>query len=121
MDQAEAVADFLARGVIEARRDEARKLDALFRQATGFAPRLWPGNILGYGAYAYRYDSGHSGTSLACGFAPRKRARPRSWSLPIASPAGCPICWPAWARTGRASPAFTSSGWTGWTPRRLCG
>lgn len=72
MDQAEAVADFLARGVIEARRDEARKLDALFREATGFAPRLWPGSILGYGAYAYRYDSGRSGISLACGFAPRK-------------------------------------------------
>ena len=41
---------------------------------TGFAPQLWRGNILGYGRYAYRYASGHSGTALATGFAPRKAA-----------------------------------------------
>jgi hypothetical protein len=27
---------------------------------------------VGYGRYAYRYDSGHAGVSLATGFSPRK-------------------------------------------------
>jgi hypothetical protein len=51
------------------RREEARTLDALFRRATGFAPRLWSGKMIGYGRYDYTYDSGHSGSWFATGFA----------------------------------------------------
>lgn len=57
-----------------ARADEARALDALFRDATGFAPRLWGDSILGYGCYHYRYASGREGDFLATGFSPRARA-----------------------------------------------
>jgi hypothetical protein len=56
----------------EARRDEARRLDMIFRDATGWEPRLWGRSIVGYGRYAYTYDSGHSGQSCATGFSPRK-------------------------------------------------
>ncbi|MFL4468908.1 DUF1801 domain-containing protein [Tateyamaria armeniaca] len=56
----------------ERRRDEAIALDALFRKATGFAPVVWTGGIVGYGAYDYTYASGRSGTWMATGFAPRK-------------------------------------------------
>ncbi|MFD1341539.1 DUF1801 domain-containing protein [Litorisediminicola beolgyonensis] len=56
----------------EARRDEARRLDALFRRVTGWKPRLWRGDMLGYGSYDYTYPSGRTGTWLATGFAPRK-------------------------------------------------
>jgi hypothetical protein len=66
------VAAFLAAVTPDQRRAEAAALDALFREATGYAPRLWAGSMVGYGRYAYRYDSGHSGVSLATGFAPRK-------------------------------------------------
>ncbi|MEM7695506.1 MAG: DUF1801 domain-containing protein [Pseudomonadota bacterium] len=52
-----------------ARQGDARALDALFRDVTGFTPRLW-GKIFGYGRYAYTYASGHSGESLATGFLP---------------------------------------------------
>ncbi|GIT92501.1 hypothetical protein JANAI62_29590 [Jannaschia pagri] len=55
----------------EARALEARELDTLYRQETGFAPHLWNGRIIGYGAYAYTYDSGRSGQFLATGFAMR--------------------------------------------------
>lgn len=54
------------------RQAEAVALDALFRQVTGFEPVVWAGGIVGYGAYDYTYASGHSGTSMATGFAPRK-------------------------------------------------
>ncbi|MEL7091089.1 MAG: DUF1801 domain-containing protein [Pseudomonadota bacterium] len=52
--------------------EETRVLDALFRDITGYQPRIWAGRMVGYGAYDYTYDSGHSGTSLATGFAPGK-------------------------------------------------
>ncbi len=58
----EAIAD-------PARQSEARSLDRLFREVTGFLPRLWSGRMIGYGSYEYTYDSGHGGTSLATGFA----------------------------------------------------
>ena len=54
------------------RREEAPILDALFRKASGFEPKVWNGGIVGYGYYDYTYDSGRSGRSLATGFAPRK-------------------------------------------------
>ena len=54
------------------RRDEAQRLDALFRQVTGFGPRLWGDSLIGYGQYRYVYDSGRSGDFLATGFSPRK-------------------------------------------------
>lgn len=55
-----------------ARAAEARVLHDLFTRVTGYPVRLWGGSMLGYGRYAYRYDSGHAGESLATGFAPRK-------------------------------------------------
>ncbi len=51
------------------RHAEATRLDAIFRDVTGFAPKLWSGRMVGYGEYDYTYESGHSGTSLATGFA----------------------------------------------------
>ena len=60
------------RDVPEARWDDTRALDTLFRKATGFAPHVWSGGIVGYGAYDYTYASGRSGIWMATGFAPRK-------------------------------------------------
>ena len=47
-------------------------LDALFRDVTGFTPRMWGPSIVGYGRYDYVYDSGREGSFLATGFSPRK-------------------------------------------------
>ncbi|MEX0365037.1 MAG: DUF1801 domain-containing protein [Ruegeria sp.] len=53
---------------------DARKLDALFREVTGFQPLMWGPSIIGYGQYHYRYKSGREGDFLATGFSPRKSA-----------------------------------------------
>lgn len=66
------VSDFLARVEPARRKREAALLDQFFQRVTGFAPVLHGGGMLGYGRYNYTYESGHSGTSLATGFAPRK-------------------------------------------------
>ena len=35
---------------------------------------MWGPSIVGYGEYAYTYDSGRSGTAARAGFSPRKAA-----------------------------------------------
>jgi hypothetical protein len=55
-----------------ARRSDALLLDQMFRRVTGFQPRMFGPTMVAYGTYEYTYRSGHSGLSLAAGFAPRK-------------------------------------------------
>lgn len=64
--------DWVATVEPDRRQREAHELDAIFRQATGFAPTVWTGGIVGYGAYDYTYASGRTGTWMATGFSPRK-------------------------------------------------
>lgn len=54
------------------KRDDARVLDALFRKVTGEEPQMWGPSIIGYGAYHYKYASGHEGDMCRTGFSPRK-------------------------------------------------
>ena len=67
-----SVDDHLASITPERRQHDARALDVLFREATGFQPKMWGPSILGYGRYHYRYKSGREGDFLATGFAPRR-------------------------------------------------
>lgn len=50
---------------------QATTLVALFEKATGMKPVMW-GNIVGFGSYHYKYESGREGDFLATGFAIRK-------------------------------------------------
>lgn len=72
MDDTPDPASVLAAVEPEGRRHDARRLDAIFREVTGWQPILWPPGILGYGRYDYRYASGRTGSYLATGFAPRR-------------------------------------------------
>ena len=54
------------------RQEDARALDTLFRDETGFAPKMWGPSLIGYGTYHYKYDSCREGDFLATGFSPRK-------------------------------------------------
>ncbi|MEX0301455.1 MAG: DUF1801 domain-containing protein [Leisingera sp.] len=67
-----SVEAFLAAVEPERKAIEAQQLDALFRQATRFAPQMWGSSIVGYGRYHYRYATGREGDFLATGFSPRK-------------------------------------------------
>ena len=68
----QSVDDHIAAIAQDQKRADAVTLDALFREVSGYQPRMFGGSIIGYGSYAYTYDSGHSGVSIATGFAPRK-------------------------------------------------
>jgi len=66
------VRDFLNAVEPARRRGDALRLDALFRNVTGFRPVMWGASIIGYGQYHYVYASGREGDFLATGFSPRK-------------------------------------------------
>jgi hypothetical protein len=67
-----AVDEYLSQVEPERRRVDAQRLDQIFREVSGFAPRMWGPSIVGYERYHYRYESGRAGDFLATGFAPRK-------------------------------------------------
>lgn len=71
---AQSVEDFVAAVKSPARRGDAETLLALFKRVTKTEPKLWGPSIIGYGKYAYTYESGHSGEFCALGFSPRKAA-----------------------------------------------
>jgi Domain of unknown function (DU1801) len=56
----------------ERRREEAMKLDSLFRRVTGEVPRMWGPTIIGYGDYSTTYASGRDVHWMRTGFSPRK-------------------------------------------------
>lgn len=55
------------------RRDEARRLVRLMSELTGEPAVMWGENIIGFGSYHFRYDSGREGDWFRIGFSPRKR------------------------------------------------
>jgi hypothetical protein len=67
-----SVKDFIAGVENETRREDAKTLLKLFAKATGWKPKMWGSTIVGFGAYQYTYDTGHSGSICALGFSPRK-------------------------------------------------
>ena len=58
----------------EHKRRDARKLATMMRHITGARARMWGSNIVGFGQYHYKYDSGLEGDFMLTGFSPRKQA-----------------------------------------------
>ena len=67
-----SVTAFIAAVENETRRQDARVLLKMMKAVTGWKPKMWGPSIIGFGAYHYTYDSGHSGSICAIGFSPRK-------------------------------------------------
>ncbi|HVF36545.1 MAG TPA: DUF1801 domain-containing protein [Sphingomicrobium sp.] len=65
-------ADYISAIDSPRRREEAQVIDAMMRRVSGTEPRMWGPSIIGYGAYHYRYASGHEGDAPRIGFSPRK-------------------------------------------------
>ena len=63
---------FIAAVPDEQRRDDARLVVALMREATGEPAVMWGSSIVGFGSRHYRYATGREGDVPAVGFSPRK-------------------------------------------------
>ncbi len=65
------VGDFIAAVEKPVRRADALVLREMMERVTGEPATMWGPTIIGFGAYHYRYDSGHEGDSCRVGFSPR--------------------------------------------------
>lgn len=68
----ETVSTFVEGIEDEKKRQDAHQLIQLFSEATGYEPKMWGTNIIGFGRYHYKYASGHEGDAAPIGFSPRK-------------------------------------------------
>lgn len=67
-----SVDDFIDAVPDPQRREDAKKVRAMFERVTGEPARMWGPTIIGFGSYRYKYDSGHEGVMCRMGFSPRK-------------------------------------------------
>lgn len=67
-----SVDQFLAGVADSGQREDAKALIALLSRVSGETATLWGPSIIGFGRYAYRYDSGRTGEMCRIGFSPRK-------------------------------------------------
>ncbi|MEO0424255.1 MAG: DUF1801 domain-containing protein [Pseudomonadota bacterium] len=56
------------------RREDAHALLEFFARVTGMKAKMWGASMVGYGRYAYTYESGREGEFLMTGFSPRKQS-----------------------------------------------
>ena len=56
----------------DVRRQDGHRLCDLMQAISGLEPVMWGPSIVGFGAYHYRYASGHEGDAPLVGFSPRK-------------------------------------------------
>ncbi len=54
------------------KREDAYRLLDIFTVTTGYPAKMWGTSIIGFGAYHYKYESGHEGDAPLIGFSPRK-------------------------------------------------
>ena len=66
-----SVDEFIAQVEKPVRRADAKFLCDLMERVTGEPPTMWGPTIIGFGAYHYRYASGHEGDMCRIGFSPR--------------------------------------------------
>ena len=57
----------------EKRRQDCFKVLDLMKKNTKSEPKMWGANIVGFGNYHYKYESGREGDSFIAGFSPRKQ------------------------------------------------
>jgi hypothetical protein len=58
----------------ETMQQDCFRIIKIFKEQSGFEPKMWGPAIVGFGTYHYKYESGHEGDAPLCGFSPRKAA-----------------------------------------------
>jgi hypothetical protein len=69
----QSVAGFLAKVADATKREDAKTLIAIMKDATKQEPVMWGTSIIGFGTYRYKYASGREGDWPIVGLSPRKQ------------------------------------------------
>ncbi|WP_340016753.1 DUF1801 domain-containing protein [Paenibacillus sp. FSL K6-1318] len=68
----QSVIEFIEQVENPKKREDAYQLLDIFTETTGYDAKMWGPSIIGFGAYHYKYESGHEGDAPLVGFSPRK-------------------------------------------------
>jgi len=68
----QSVTEFLNTVAPEQKRKDCFELVKMMQEITGEKAVMWGPSIVGFGAYHYKYASGHEGDMCRAGFSPRK-------------------------------------------------
>ncbi|WP_433753014.1 DUF1801 domain-containing protein [Paenibacillus amylolyticus] len=68
----QSVMEFIEQVEPVKKREDAYQLLDIFTETTGYEAKMWGPSIIGFGAYHYKYESGHEGDAPLVGFSPRK-------------------------------------------------
>jgi uncharacterized protein DUF1801 len=66
-----SVADFVRSIDDEQKRSDCKEIMKMMAAASGKRAKMWGANIIGYGQYHYKYESGREGDSMRVGLSPR--------------------------------------------------
>jgi hypothetical protein len=69
---AASVSSFIDKIKDEKRKNDCLKVLALMQSAVGAEPKMWGENVVGFGDYHYKYESGRENDWFMTGFSPRK-------------------------------------------------
>lgn len=67
-----SVIEFIEQVDSPKKREDAYRLLDIFAETSGFEAKMWGPSIIGFGAYHYKYATGHEGDAPLVGFSPRK-------------------------------------------------
>jgi hypothetical protein len=68
-----SVTQFLNKIPDAARREDCFAIAKMMEEITGSKPQMWGPSIVGFGAWHYKYASGHEGDWPVAAFSPRKQ------------------------------------------------
>ncbi|MFT3903732.1 MAG: DUF1801 domain-containing protein [Niabella sp.] len=68
------VSDFIHKINNAQQQEDSMALLKVMEDVSGHPPKMWGAGIIGFGAYHYKYDSGHKGDTPLLSFSPRKTA-----------------------------------------------
>lgn len=74
VETANSVTSFIKSVPDEAKQQDSFHIIDIFKEQSGFEPKMWGPAIVGFGSYHYKYESGREGDAPLCGFSPRKAA-----------------------------------------------
>jgi hypothetical protein len=69
----ESVPAFIKGIADDERRADAKVIVEMMGRVTGEKPKIWGGDMVGFGQYHYRYPTGREGDALLVGFSPRAK------------------------------------------------
>ena len=69
-----SVSKFISSIENDSQKADCKVILAMMKEISKMEPKMYGSNIVGFGSYHYKYESGHEGEACLMGFSPRKQS-----------------------------------------------